>query len=75
MAGRRVDDAGALLERDVVGQHAQRVAVVQRVPEVQPLESLARNARERLAEVLLRRGAHAPGQFLGHQDDGASRAS
>ena len=36
VAGRGVDDAGALLERDVVGQHGKRVAVVQRVPERNP---------------------------------------
>ena len=41
MTGRGVHRAGALLERDVVGQHGDRVAVVQRMAELEALEQLA----------------------------------
>jgi hypothetical protein len=38
MARRGVHDAGALLERHVIGQHAERVTLVERVRETQALE-------------------------------------
>ena len=47
MAGRGVHGAGALLERDVVGQHGQRRPVVQRVRELQPVEFGAGDRRNR----------------------------
>ena len=42
MAGRGMHGAGALLERDVVGEHGERRPVVQRVRELQAFEVLRR---------------------------------
>ena len=50
MAGRGVDGARALLERDVVGEHADRIALVERMPEPDALELLALHPRERAIE-------------------------
>ena len=41
VAGRRVHGAGAGFERDVVAEHAERIARVERMAEHQPLHRLA----------------------------------
>ena len=48
--GRGVHRARALLERDVVGQHAERIAGVERMPEAELLELRPLHLRERRAE-------------------------
>ena len=50
MAGRRVDDAGAGVERHVVGQHAGRVPVDPGMPELDVLERSTLHFGERRAE-------------------------
>ena len=58
VAGRRVDDAGAGVERHVVGQHAGRVAVDPGMPELDVLEvstlRFGERRPERQAEALRR---------------------
>ena len=39
VTGRRVDGAGAGVERDVVGEHAERIALVERMPETDALRA------------------------------------
>ena len=46
MAGRRVDRAGALLERDVIAQDAERIAVEKRMAEDCALRACARESRD-----------------------------
>ena len=64
VARRGVHRAGALLERDVVGQHADRIAVVERMPERRCLRaarpSSARPAIERAADRLRPRARASP---------------
>ncbi len=69
VAGRGVDDAGAGLERDVVGEHADRRAVVERVLERQPIEHLALHHDDRIAERLAGGLADRPGQLGGEDHD------
>ena len=68
VAGRGVDDAGAGFERDVVGEHADRRAIVERVLERQPIEHLALHHDDRIAERLAGGLAHRPGQVGGEDD-------
>ena len=48
VAGRGVDRAGALLERDVIGQDAERIALQKRMAEDGAFEARAREARPAL---------------------------
>jgi hypothetical protein len=71
MARRRVHRARPLLERDVVGEHRDRMARIQGVLEPQPLELGPLHARDRLAERASRGGGDALGQRLGDDHDAA----
>ena len=51
MSRRRVDRTRALFERDVVGQHTERIAIVERMREGDAIEHLALHARERCAQA------------------------
>ena len=46
MPRRRVDDAGALLERDVIAKHRERIPFVQRMPEQHALDGTAAKGRD-----------------------------
>ena len=48
MAGSGVDGAGSLLQRDVIGDHAERSAIDERMPENGLVEFVAVEAREDL---------------------------
>ena len=63
---RRVHRARALLQRHVGRQHADRVAIVERVAEPQPLEIAAREARDGVTERPLHLRRHALGQPRRH---------
>src|SRR5688500_19760640 len=47
MSWRGMDRARSLVERDVVGEHGDRIAFVERVPETQSLEQFAFHQRQR----------------------------
>src|SRR5262245_15399037 len=51
VARRRVDGARARVERDVLAQHADGVALVQRMPEADAFEIRALHLRDRPGEV------------------------
>ena len=65
VARRGVHRAGAGLERDVVGEHAERRARVERMLEADLLELRALHPRERLAERLPAGRGHLRRQRLG----------
>ena len=51
VAGRGVDGAGALLQRDVVGQNAERIALEERMAEDGAFQLRALESREHLGIV------------------------
>jgi len=71
VTGRRVDGAGALLERHVVAEHGQRVALIERVTECEPFHDRTRELRDGRAQGASRRLRHALGQGLGDDHDAA----
>ena len=71
MARRRVDGTGALVERDVVREHGYRIALIQRMPEPEPLERLAFHPRQRSVERTLDVLPDRSGQSFGDDHDAA----
>ena len=70
--GRGVDGAGALFQRDVVGQHDNRLAVVQRMPEAHAFEQAPLEPGQRGAERPAHRLAHLLCKRLGDDHDGSA---
>src|SRR5262245_45579563 len=71
MARSGVHRARALLERHVVGEHADRIAIVERMPEADPFELLAFHPCDRTTEWASDRLRHAFGQALRDDDRAA----
>src|SRR5204863_370609 len=71
MTGRGVDRARTGVEGDIVGEHADRVPLVQRVTEADPFELLALHAGDRWAERTFDSLAHTVGELL-RDDDGTA---
>ena len=69
MTGCGVDGARALFERDVVRQHGQRRAVVERMRELQSIELIAADERHRLADLALGGPGDLRRQLLRHDHE------
>jgi hypothetical protein len=68
VARRRVHRAGAGFERDVAAKNAERIAVVQRVTETQPLELGPGHARDRRSKRSTHRLFYPRRERLRHDD-------
>jgi hypothetical protein len=71
MARSRVNGTSTLVERDVVGEHSHRIALIQRMPEAEPFEALTFHPRQRFVERTLDVLTNRSGQPFCDDDDDA----